>query len=213
MAFQVSGFTADLNDPAKGGGLARANLFTVSITGDPEGVATTLKPGSGRDLLVKAAQFPGSTVAPMPVNYGGRIIKLTGFRTFDNWTISILNDEDFLHRKWIQAWMYAIAGDPDGAREKISRGTLYNAPLDLSVTALNNMGGEISKWNFVNAWPTALGDITLDWSSDAIQEYTVEFAYEYWTHGHNDARVSDSTSTVTESDNVVPAQGTAIAAT
>ena len=212
MAFQVSGFTADLN--TNGGGMARANLFTVSITGELDDTdASELKPGSGRDLLVKAAQFPGSTVAPMPVNYGGRIIKLTGFRTFDNWTISILNDEDFLHRKWIQAWMYAIAGQPDGTRTDISRGTLYNAPLDLTVHALDNTGAQNSSWNFVNAWPTALGDITLDWSSDAIQEYTVEFAYEYWTHGHDAAAATGSTETAGSAVNVVPAQGTAITAT
>ena len=36
-------------------------------------------------------------------------------------------------------------------------------------------------------WPTALGDITLDWSSDTIEEYTCEFAFEYWTHGHKTA--------------------------
>ena len=50
---------------------------------------------------------------------------------------------------------------------------------------------------------TALGDITLDWGTDGIQEYTVEFAYEYWTHGHNDARTAGSTSEVTEDSNVV----------
>ena len=80
--------------------------------------------------------------------------------------------------------MYAIAGAPDGTRTGISRGTLYNAPLDLTVHALDNTGSQNSSWSFKNAWPTALGDITLDWSSDTVQEYTCEFAYEYWTQGH-----------------------------
>ena len=205
MAFQVSGFTADLN--TNGGGMARANLFTVSITGEPEGVATALKPGSGRDLLVKAAQFPGSTIAPMPINYGGRIIKLTGFRTFDNWAVTILNDEGFEHRKWIQAWMYALAGKPDGDRQSLTRGTLYGQALDMTVHSYNNIGAKNSSWKFINAWPTALGDITLDWGSDAIEEYTVEFAYEYWTHGHDvNATGSAAQQAAGAAVNVVPAQ-------
>ena len=171
MPFNVNDFKSNIGGA---GGYARANMFMVSF-GNPADIADRPTPvtGTSKDLLVKAAQFPGSTVAPMPINYGGRIIKITGFRTFDNWTVTVLNDEDFSHRKWIQQWMYAIAGDPDGERSKIERGTLYNAPVDMEVHAHNNTGLKVSSWNFINAWPTALGDITLDWSSDTIQEYTI----------------------------------------
>ena len=42
------------------------------------------------------------------------------------------------------------------------------------------------EWEFVNIFPTSLGEIALDWgSNDAIEEYTIEFAYDYWTHGTN----------------------------
>ena len=212
MAFSVNDFTANVN--ISGGGFARANLFTVDLgAAAPAGATLHKSPRSALtngDLLVKAAQFPGSTIAPLPVNYGGRVIKLTGFRTFDNWTITVLNDENFSYRKWFQKWIYGLAGAPNGDRDGMVRtvasgtiGGIFNAPSDLSVTALNNRGGEISKWKFINAWPTALGDITLDWGTDGIQEYTVEFAYEYWTHGHNDARAAGSTSKVTEDSNVV----------
>jgi hypothetical protein len=34
-----------------------------------------------------------------------------------------------------------------------------------------------------NLWPTELGEIGLDWSSDAIEEYTVAFSYDYWSQG------------------------------
>ena len=210
MAFQVNQFTEDLN--SNGGGFARANLFTVALAAPSAFTATHTR---GSDLLVKAAQFPGSTIAPMPVNYGGRIVKLTGFRTFDNWTVTIINDEDFSHRNWIQEWMYAIAGSPDGDRDSVVRSeSLYNAPVDLKVHALNNKGANVSSWNFVNAWPTALGDITLDWSSDTIQEYTVEFAYEYWTHGHiNAIGVESGKGVAGNAVNIVPAMGAPIKAT
>ena len=67
-----------------------------------------------------------------------------------------------------------------------------------------HQGAGIATWQFQKMWPTALGDITLDWSTDAVEEYTVEFAYEYWTMGHsatspmntaNTAKIAISTDT------------------
>ena len=200
--FKVTKFTADIG---AAGGYARANMFTVSF-GTPAVISDrpSAVTGTSKDLLVKGAQFPGSTIAPMPVSYGGRITKLTGFRTFDNWTVTILNDESFAHRKWIQDWMYNIAGATSGDRSAIRKGTsatsdaLYNNAVDCTVTGYNNQGAAVTTWNLVNCWPTVLGDITLDWSTDAIEEYTVEFAYEYWTHGHTDAFTATSTMSTTE---------------
>ena len=189
MAFNVNDFTSDMS--SLGGGLARANMFRVSIT-NPTGLGDSRNAGSSSaggstDLLIKGAQIPGSTLAPLPVQYGGRSIKLTGFRTFDNWTVTIINDEEYAHRLWIQNWMYSIAGMPDGTRGGIEKSSLYNMKTDATVTTYNNQATAVSTWNIKNMWPTALGDITLDWSSDTIEEYTCEFAFEYWTHGHKTA--------------------------
>ena len=30
---------------------------------------------------------------------------------------------------------------------------------------------------------TELSEIALDWSSDAVEEYTCTWAYDYWSHG------------------------------
>ena len=38
-------------------------------------------------------------------------------------------------------------------------------------------------YKFVNAFPVALGEIGLDWgSNDTIEEFTIDFSYDYWTH-------------------------------
>ena len=184
MTFSVSSFSAKAN--SQGLGLARANQFSVVFTD----LTDSTKIAHGEyDILVKATQFPGSTITPMPVSYGGRIIKLTGFRTFDNWTVTILNDEDFRHRRWVESWMYELAGLPAGDRSKIAGAAnkthLYKKPSSAKVVAANNQGEAMGAGQFYNIWPTALGDITLDWGTDAIEEYTVEFAYEYWTQGHH----------------------------
>ena len=84
----VSTFKSQL---ANSGGSARPNLFKVSI----KSVKTTQSLDSDQEFLVKATQIPASTIAEAPLNYGGRVIKYAGFRTYANWTTTIINDEDF----------------------------------------------------------------------------------------------------------------------
>ena len=106
---------------------------------------------------------------------------MTGFRTYDNWTTTILNDEDFEIRNKIQDWMYRLAGDADGNRNP-SFG-LTNTPGEATVTQVDVNGNDVHTWKFYNLWPTELGEIALDWSSDAVEEYTCTWAYDYWSHG------------------------------
>ena len=102
MAFTVSEFKSAL---ATGGGGARPALYEVSINNSHDttlsfGPTSTSTP-SNASLLVKAASIPPATIAPLAVNYAGRAYKWSGLRTFDNWTVTVLNDEDFSIRNKI----------------------------------------------------------------------------------------------------------------
>ena len=177
MAFTVSEFKSNMAD---GGGGARPALFKVSITNS---VDATLSVDS---LLVKAAAIPAANIAPLTVNYAGRAYKWTGFRTFDNWTVTVLNDEDFKIRNQMMEWMRLLSGKFDG-----SRSTEYGHPVsdgkrnegNATVTQLGADGLAKQVYKFYNLWPTELAEIAVDWSSDMIQEYTIGFAYDYWGHG------------------------------
>ena len=109
MSFTVSDFKSNL---ASGGGGARPSLYEVSINNSHDADLsfgpTSAKGYSG--LLVKAAAIPAGNIAPLPVNYAGRAYKWTGFRTFDNWTVTVLNDEDFKIRGQMMDWMRIISG-------------------------------------------------------------------------------------------------------
>ena len=110
MAFTVSNFKSNI---ASNGGGARPSLFKVKISNS---VNTALSFTSDEAILVKAAQIPGSTIAALPINYVGRPIKYAGFRTFDNWTTTIINDDDFSMRNKVMEWMRVISGQLDGER-------------------------------------------------------------------------------------------------
>ena len=181
MAFTVSQFKSNLN---KADGGARPALFKVTITHSSD---TDLAFDS---LLVKAASIPPANIAPLAVNYAGRAYKWAGFRTYDNWTVTVLNDEDFAIRNKMMEWMRIISGGLDGERANgygspvVGTGTsarYYDG--NATVKQLGADGDVKQVYKFYNLWPTELGEIGVDWSSDAIEEYTIGFAYDYWGHG------------------------------
>ena len=176
MAFAVTEFKTQL---ATGGGAARPSLYTVDINA----------PGNwsfsgSSNILVKAAALPASTLAPLTTNYMGRAYKTPGFRTFDVWNVTVINDEDMAARSQIIGWMRWLAGTLEGNRSGFYGGKVPDSSEgDATVTQMGKDGSAKQSWKIYQMWPTELGEIALDWSSDAIQEYTVAFAYDYWSHG------------------------------
>ena len=181
MAFAVTEFKTKL---AVGEGAARPSLYKIDIDGPS--TATSLSFGDSSNILVKAAAIPASTIAPLTVNYMGRAYKTPGFRTFDVWNVTVINDEDMAARSQIVSWMTRLGGKLGG-----DRATLYGGKVEAAtdyegsatVTQLGKDGSSKQSWKVFSMWPTELGEIAVDWSSDAIEEYTVAFAYDYWSHG------------------------------
>ena len=179
MAFAVTDFKTNL---ATGGGGARPSLYTVDVNGPVAGVSFS---GSS-NILVKAAAIPASTIAPLTVNNMGRAYKTPGFRTFDVWNVTVINDEDMAARSKILLWMRQLAGTLEGNRDTTFGGstkTLAKHEGDATVAQMGLDGAAKQSWKVHQMWPTELGEIALDWSSDAIEEYTVAFAFDYWSHG------------------------------
>ena len=187
MAFTVSEFKSKT---AKAGGTARPALFKMTL----EHVSkTSLSFTDNETIIVKATAIPAANIAPLSVNYHGRAYKWQGFRTYDNWTTTIINDESFSMRNKIQQWMREISGKMDGSRT----GT-FGAPVtsglqakwwegNATIQQLTTDGNVCQTYKFYNLWPTELAEIPVDWSSDAIQEYTCTWAYDYWSHGTNNS--------------------------
>ena len=165
MAFNLDEFR---NSMADGG--ARPTLFEMSIQ-FPGGAARE------QPFLTKVSEIPASTISVIEVPYFGRKLKVAGDRTFATLTCTIINDENYRLRKKFEDWMRLIAqhDNASGAR------TLSQYQTSLMLTQKRRAGTNAALYFFVNAFPTTLGTIALDWSStDTIEEYTVEFQYQYW---------------------------------
>ena len=84
---------SDFKSKLTGGG-ARPNLFEVELA-FPEAVRVDNEVLEKSRFLVKAAALPASTIAPIEIPFRGRILKVAGDRTFETWTITVINDVDF----------------------------------------------------------------------------------------------------------------------
>ena len=110
MAFNVAEFRSNMI-----GDGARPNLFQVTLT-FPTIADNAVVAGQKATFMAKAAQLPGSTVGTVPVYYFGRELKFAGNRTFTDWTLQIINDEDFTIRNSIESWMNAMNSHASNVR-------------------------------------------------------------------------------------------------
>jgi hypothetical protein len=175
------------------GGGARPNLFQVEIPSPPAGVNLT----ANFPILCKAAALPASNVASIDIPFRGRIFKVAGDRTFDTWTITVINDQDFTIRSAFETWMQSIAQYGDGSGftnpadymrdafvKQFKRGKSTAGAATSGDTALE----VVKTYQFYDIFPTNISAIDLSYdTADTIEEFTVEFQVQYWTPAANKA--------------------------
>jgi len=173
MAFSVNEFRSQMT-----GDGARPNLFEVSMPFP--GFASPANAQTKLTFMCKTAQLPGSTVGVVPVNYFGRELKFVGNRTFADWTISIINDEDFIVRNAFERWMNGINSHNFNVRNPLALAPLGYS-VDAEVSQFGKQGNTLKKYRFVGVYPTDITPIDVDWgSNDTIEEFSVTLTYQWW---------------------------------
>lgn len=170
MAFNVNEIRSQLT---LGG--ARNSLFQVVINNPANSVADIKIP-----FLVKAAQIPASTLGVIEVPYFGRKIRMAGDRTFADWTVTVINDEDFLIRNAMEQWSNQIQSHQGNLRTFGGAApSLYKSQAQ--VTQFSKTGVPIRTYNFNGIFPTEISTIDVNWeTTDSIEEFTVTFQYDWW---------------------------------
>ena len=191
------------------GDLARPNLFQVEIgfpgivdSGNP---ATGATPGSNEQrtqeaaggsqagsgaqssslasFLVKAANIPASTVGVIEVPYRGRTLKIAGDRTFEPWTVTVLNDKGYALRSKFEEWSTKIQALQQNLQQAR---VIAEYQSDAVVRQYDRQGAVVRSYQFVGIWPSNISAIDLAWdSNDTAEEYTVEFQVQYWTYAND----------------------------
>jgi len=171
MAFNINEFRKQ--GLASGG--VRPSLFEVVISpGIGEDTATLTK----FTFTCEASEIPDATIGSVLVNYFGRQIKLAGDRTYQDWNVTVINDEDFTVRNMFEAWsnqMNQFVGNL-----KLSKNNSYKNGSAI-VTQYGKSGDKLRSYEFVGIFPTVISNIGLNWGEqNQIQRFGVTFSYDYW---------------------------------
>jgi len=181
---------------------ARPNLFNCELPflGNLLGTASIKY-----NFMCRTAQLPGSTVNQVPVNYFGRELKFAGNRTFTEWTVTIINDEDFVVRNAFELWMSRLNSHVANLRAP-NFVSPANYQQDGFVTQFGKAGDIIKAYKFVGMFPIDITPIELDWgANDTIEEYAVTFAYQWWESDTTDSVASSGAPSI--SQNFTPPVG------
>ena len=174
------------------GGGARSNLFECELFFPDEAIPTD----STKDLvsdkvrfLVKAASLPASTISNIAIPFRGRQLKIAGDRTFEPWSITVINDTDFLIRTAFERWMNLMNKHEDNAG--LTNPTAYQKDLVVRQLGRSEVAGNtpisavqvpvLKNYRFYGAFPTTVSSIDLSYeNTDSIEEFTVELQYQWY---------------------------------
>ncbi len=157
------------------GGGARANQFKVTLPFP--GYAAVGGETSDLAFLCSATALPGQTVGQVAIPFRGRVLNIAGDRTFEPWTITVLNDTDFKLYRAFERWMNGINNMTDN--EGIANPADYQ--VDGFVDQLDRNGNTLKSYTYRGLYPEALANIPLSYgTNDAIETFDVTFRYQYF---------------------------------
>ena len=169
---------------------ARPNLFQVDLA-FPSGIINNASLVRLGKFTVRAANLPSSQIGVIEVPFRGRPLKIAGDRTFEPWTITVMNDSKFKLRAAFEKWASSIQGYAENFT--VARGlgdrddsTGYFADMTVQQLSRDIRAGKAPKvlkaYRFYNVFPSNIAAIDLDYgSNDAVEEFTVELQVQYWT--------------------------------
>ena len=178
------------------GGGVRPNLFEVQVN-FPDNVDLGIQQDGGGEFdgdrfrfLCKAASLPASNVGNIDIPFRGRTLKVAGDRTVDDWSVTVINDEDFGHRRAFEAWAQNIAqyGDSSGLTDPASymgNATVYQLGRNIASRQGSNSPATdsdiLAQYKMVDIWPTTVDALELSYDTgDTIQEFGDTFKVQYY---------------------------------
>ena len=134
--------------------------------------------------MIKAAEIPASNLGNIPVPFRGRVLPIAGDRTFDPWTVTIINDTNFKIRDAMEQWSNSIND------LQTSQGLVDPADYQTSakVKQLSREGGNnpgditvLREYLFEGIYPNVVSSVPLDYgATDQIEEFQVTFNYLFY---------------------------------
>lgn len=166
------------------GGGVRPNQFVLRVT-SPRGLAL---PGLLQsEYLGVSTSLPSSTIGQAAAFYRGRMIPLSGERTFNPWTVTFYADQEMAIRTSFERWSNYIndyadnTGEMDPSQYK-STGDVFLLTRNASSKDFINSGAyknNIKAYEVQGIFPIDISEVQLGWEmNDQVMTFSVTFAVE-----------------------------------
>lgn len=158
----------DVMQAFKSGDFARNNLFRVRIP----------HLGETFEFKCRATTAPPATLEKIPVAFMNRKINVAGDRTYDDWTITIYNDDEHETRDQLLQWQ----NDAHAMGNRIHGKAPAEYKHDAVIMQYNRAGEKTKEYNVVGSFPLVIGELVLDWeNNNEVQTFECQLAIDWWT--------------------------------
>jgi len=145
---------------------ARPNLFRVEIPFLGERIS----------FMAKGAQLPAKTISKVPVNFMDNIFYVAGDTSYQDWTVTVINDTDFSVKFALENWMNVIKTSGQTAGDK---GWSYLS--EAYAIQLDALGNDIVTYKMFNVFPTDMSAIELSWDSKStVEEMQLTLSFSHF---------------------------------
>ena len=172
----ISGFKQ-----AMAGGGARPTLYYVQIM-PPSGLSGNVGTQGSNfiQFMAQTASIPAGPIGMIEVPFMGRKVKMAGDRTYEDWNTTIVNDEGFTVRNYVEKWQELINGP-------ISNLTSAKDYADYTSVAhvvhLSKSGEKIAEYAMQDCWPSTVAAIELGWeTNDSLETFDITWTFNQWVN-------------------------------
>ena len=133
-------------------------------------------------FAIKAGNVPEDVITNIDVPFrGGAKAKIPGDRdTSGTWNITIRSDVNTVVREVFEEWNDALVGH-------VNHDTIEDFDLDIvslfgvgEIHQLSRNGSILKSWRFDGIWPSNVGEIAYDWSSDnTVVEFPTTLVFQH----------------------------------
>jgi hypothetical protein len=176
MAGSIAEFKASFNTE-----LARPNKFDVDI---PIPIGLIPYRGTAQQLKFRCetAELPGRTLATTSMKIYGVEEKFPYMSSYSDLSLTFIVSDDMSEKKFFDAWLNWIS--PTINYNLKYKGD-YAVALRINQYDVQN---QVSySVDLIDAYPIAMNQMDLDWSSDGHHKLTVTFAYTSWRNNSLEA--------------------------
>jgi hypothetical protein len=142
--------------------------------------------------MCKATSIPASNMGKAEVSFMGRKVKAAGDKEFDDWDITVTNDNDYRLRNIFELWLDQINGNITNRAKSKWMTDPKNYYAEADVYHLRKDGEVIASYHIYGMFPTVVAAIELSYETvDTIEEFNVTFSINEWTRNDSNVTLSD----------------------